>query len=115
MLEFVLLMAPAGGAQQGQSNPFMSFLPFILIIVIMYFLMIRPQQKKQKEKQRMLEALKKGDNVITLGGIHGKVTGFTDNEKTVIVKVDDKVKLNIDRSAITIVNPIGNTGAENGK
>ncbi len=114
MLEFVLLMAPAGGAQ-GQGNPFMSFLPFILIIVIMYFLMIRPQQKKQKEKQRMLEALKKGDNVITLGGIHGKVTGFTDNDKTVIIKVDDKVKLNIDRSAISIVNPIGNTGNDTAK
>lgn len=114
MFEFVLLMAPAGGAEGG-GNPFMSFLPFILIIVIMYFLMIRPQQKKQKDKQRMIDALKKGDNVITLGGVHGKVTGFTDNEKTVIIKVDDKVKLNVDRTAITIVNPIGNTGAENSK
>jgi preprotein translocase subunit YajC len=114
MLKFVLLMAPAGGAQGG-GNPFMSFLPFILIIVIMYFLMIRPQQKKQKDKQRMIDALKKGDNVVTLGGVHGKVTGFTDNEKTVIIKVDDKVKLNVDRTAITVVNPIGNTGTENSK
>ncbi len=114
MTEFVLLMAPAGGAEGG-GNPFMSFLPFILIIVIMYFLMIRPQQKKQKDKQRMINAMKKGDNVVTLGGIHGKVTGFTDNDNTVIVKVDDKVKLNIDRTAVTAVNPIGNTGTETAK
>jgi preprotein translocase subunit YajC len=108
MFEFLLLMAPAAGAKQGGANPLMSFLPFILIIVIMYFLMIRPQQKKQKEKELMLKALKKGDNVITMGGIHGKVSGFTDNDATVIIKVDEKVKLNVDRSAISIVNPVGN-------
>ena len=73
----------------------------------MYFLMIRPQAKKQKEKQRMVEALKKGDNIVTNGGIHGKVMGFTDDNKTVIVKVDDNVKLNIDKSAIGIVLPVG--------
>jgi preprotein translocase subunit YajC len=115
MFEFLLLMAPAGGAQQGGGSPLMSFLPFILIIVIMYFLMIRPQQKKQKEKQLMLDALKKGDNIITMGGIHGKVTGFTDNDTTVIIKVDEKVKLNVDRSAITIVNPVGNNTPEKTK
>ena len=109
MINSILLMAPATQGQGGESNPIMAFLPFLLIIVIMYFLMIRPQSKKQKEKQKMLAALKKGDNVVTMGGIHGKVTGFTDNEKTVIVKVDEKVKLNIDRSAISVVNPVGNT------
>lgn len=108
MLEFILLMAPAN-PEQGGGNPIMSFLPFIAIIVIMYFLMIRPQQKKQKEKQRMLDVLKKGDNVVTTGGIHGKVTGFTDDNNTVIVKVDDNVKLNVDKSAITVVNVIGTT------
>jgi len=106
MLEFILLMAQSGAEGEG-SNPFLSFLPFILIIVIMYFLMIRPQAKKQKEKQRMVEALKKGDNIITNGGIHGKVMGFTDDNKTVIVKVDDNVKLNIDKSAIGVVLPVG--------
>ena len=55
----------------------------------------------------MVEALKKGDNIITNGGIHGKVVGFTDDNKTVIVKVDDNVKLNIDKSAIGIVVPVG--------
>ncbi len=106
MLEFVFLMAsPSGGAEGG--NALLSFLPFILILVIMYLLMIRPQQKKQKEKQKMLEALKKGDNVVTVGGIHGKVVGFADDEKIVIVKVDDNVKLNLDKSSITLVAPVG--------
>jgi len=108
MLNFILLMAPQSQGGEG-GNPIMSFLPFILIIVVMYFLMIRPQQKKQKEHKRMLEELKKGDNVITSGGIHGKVTGFTDENKTVIVKVDDNVKLNVDKSFITTVKPVGGT------
>ena len=108
MLEFILLMAPAN-TEQGGGNPLLSFLPFILIIVIMYFLMIRPQQKKQKEKVAMLEAIKKGDKVVTSGGIHGKVAGFTDDNKTVIITVDDKVKLNVDKSAINVVNAVGST------
>jgi len=89
------------------SSAFLSFLPFILIMVIIYFLMMRPQIKKQKEKQKMLSELKKGDNVITRGGIRGKVVGFTDEDKTVIVKVDDNVKLNFDKSAVEIVLPTG--------
>lgn len=105
MLNILLLMAQQGGEDGG--NPIISFLPFILIIVIMYFLMIRPQQKKQKERQKMVDALKKGDNVVTTGGIHGKVTGFTDDNKTVIIKVDEKVKLNVDRNHITVVTPVG--------
>jgi len=90
-----------------QPSAFMSFLPFILIMVIIYFLMMRPQIKKQKEKQKMLTELKKGDNVITRGGIRGKVMGFTDEDKTVIVKVDDNVKLNFDKSAVEMVLPTG--------
>ena len=107
MLNFILLMAPQGQGGQGGGNPLLSFLPFILIIVIMCFLMIRPQAKKQKERQKMLDALKKGDNVVTTGGIHGKVVGFTDDGKTVIVKVDDNVKLNVERSYINVVMPVG--------
>ncbi len=107
MLELMMLMAPANQGQQGGGNAFMAFLPFLLIIVIMYFLMIRPQAKRQKEKQKMLEALKKGDNVVTMGGIHGKVVGFTEDNKVVIIKVDDNVKLNIERSAITMVKQTG--------
>jgi len=93
--------------EASQPSAFMSFLPFILIMVIIYFLMMRPQIKKQKEKQKMLTELKKGDNVITRGGIRGKVMGFADEDKTVIVKVDDNVKLNLDKGAVEMVLPTG--------
>jgi preprotein translocase subunit YajC len=87
--------------QQG-SGSLMGFLPFILIILIMYFLMIRPQMKRQKERQKMLDALKKGDEVI-VGGIYGKIMGFTDEDKTVLVKVDENTKVKVDRSSISVV------------
>jgi preprotein translocase subunit YajC len=105
MFEFILL-SPSGG---GSGNPILSFLPFILIFVIIYFLMMRPQMKKQKEKQKMLQELKKGDNVVTMGGIHGKVMGFADEDKTIIVKIDDNVKIKLDKSAVNLVNPVGKT------
>jgi preprotein translocase subunit YajC len=101
----LLLMAPQGG--EGGGSSFLGFLPFILIIVIMYFLMIRPQVKKQKERQKMIDAVEKGDKIVTSGGIHGKITGFTDDGKTVILQVDEKVKLNVDRSAIGVVKGKG--------
>lgn len=70
----------------------------------MYFLMIRPQNKKQKETQKMLDALKKGDKVITIGGIHGTVSNVKDD--TVTVKVDDNCRIEFNRSAIaSVVNP----------
>jgi len=75
--------------------------PFILIIVIFYFFLIRPQNKKQKETEKMLKALKKGDKVITIGGIHGVVSSVKEN--TVIVKVDDNCKIEFNRTAISSV------------
>lgn len=78
-----------------------AFLPFFLIMVIIYFLMIRPQAKRQKEKQNMLLALKKGDKVITIGGIHGTVTGIKNKGKLIVLKVDKNLNININRSAIS--------------
>lgn len=78
-----------------------SLLPFLVIIVIFYFFLIRPQKKKQNETQKMLNALKKGDKVITIGGIHGTVSSVKEN--TVIVKVDENCKLEFNRSAIASV------------
>ena len=75
-----------------------TIVPFLLIILIFYFFMIRPQNKKQKETQKMLDALKKGDKIVTIGGIHGVVSSVKD--KTVIVKVDDNCKVEFTRSAI---------------
>ena len=105
LLNFILLMMPQG--EGGGGGGLMSFLPFILIIVVMYFLMIRPQMKRQKERQKMIDAVQKGDKIVTSGGVHGKITGFADDGKTVIIQVDDKVKLNIDKSAITLVKTTG--------
>ena len=73
----------------------------VLMIGIFYFFLIRPQNKKQKETEKMLAALKKGDKVVTIGGIHGVVSST--KEKTVIVKVDDNAKLEFNRSAIASV------------
>lgn len=80
---------------------FSGVVPFILIIVIFYFFLIRPQNKKQKETEKMLKALKKGDKVITIGGIHGVVSSVKEN--TIIVKVDDNCKIEFNRTAISTV------------
>lgn len=91
----------ASGTSSGGMSGIMSFLPFVAIIAIFYFLIIRPQNKKQKETQKMLSALKKGDKIVTIGGIHGTIQ--TVKENTVIVKVDDGIKLEFSRSAISTV------------
>jgi preprotein translocase subunit YajC len=96
----LLMAAPEGGSATGGAA-FLQFVPFIAIIAIFYFLIIRPQNKKQKETQRMLGALKKGDRVVTIGGIHGVIQ--TVREHSVILKVDDNVKLEFNRSAISSV------------
>ena len=97
-----LPLLQAGGAPAG-GQTLMSVVPFILIIAIFYFFIIRPQNKKQKETQKMIDALKKGDKVVTIGGIHGVVSST--KEKTIILKVADNVKLEVNRSAISgVVN-----------
>ena len=96
--------ATAQGANQQvapAAGGFGMLVPLLLIVVIMYFFMIRPQSKKQKETQKMIDALKKGDKVVTIGGIHGTIS--LAKEKTVIVKVDDNTKLEFNRTAIATV------------
>jgi len=87
-------------ANQGGGG-IAAFLPFFLIILIIYFLMIRPQAKRQKEKQNMLLSLKKGDKIITIGGIHGVVAGMKNQGKLIVLKVDKNLNININRSAIS--------------
>ena len=99
MVETLYAMGAPGG--EGGGNPILSFLPFILIIVVMYLLILRPQAKKQKERQKMLDAVKKGDDVITAGGIHGKIVGTKNDDKVLILKIDDNVKISVDRTAIS--------------
>jgi preprotein translocase subunit YajC len=101
-----LLMAAQQGAGAGGVGSLVStFVPFILIIVIFYFLIIRPQNKKQKDTQKMLSALKKGDRIVTIGGIHGVIS--TVRESSVVVKVDDNTKVEFSRSAISSVVELG--------
>ena len=78
-----------------------SLLPFLLIILVFYFLILRPQQKRQKERQKLLDSIKKGDKVIISGGIHGVVEGLED--KTALVKIADNTKVKVDRTTISAI------------
>ena len=89
------MSAPAEG--QG-SNPFVTFLPFILMIVVVWFLLIRPQRKKQKDHQAMLSQLTKGDRVVTNAGILGIIVGIKDN--IVVLKVSEDTKMEFLKSSI---------------
>jgi preprotein translocase subunit YajC len=99
----LLQAAPAGGNTTGSMVS--TLVTFGLVFVIFYFLIIRPQNKKQKETRKMIEAVKKGDKVITAGGVHATV--YTVKEKTVILKVDENTKMEFSKSAIASVEPKG--------
>jgi preprotein translocase subunit YajC len=87
------------GAGQGQgAGGIASFIPIILMFVIFYFLLIRPQQKKSKEHREMIGNLKKGDRIITNGGIHGRITGISENSLT--VEIADKVRVKVNRASV---------------
>ena len=88
----------AGGA--GGGDLFASFIPIILIFVIFYFFLIRPQQKKSKDHQKMVEALRRGDQVLTQGGIYGKVTKVKEGEEDIEVEVAKDVRIRVLRSAV---------------
>lgn len=93
--------APAGG--QGQANPFALWLPIILIFAIMYFLIFRPQAKKQKQQRMMIDALKKGDKIITAGGIYGTIVGVKEKENIIILKIDDNTKIELAKGSVAQV------------
>ena len=90
-----------GGAQGGGVGAFAGFIPLIVIFAIFYFLLIRPQQKQLKAQRGMLDSLKVGDNVVTSGGLHGKIAGLTDTIVTLDIAKDVKVK--VERSSISAV------------
>lgn len=82
-------------------HPLFQFVPFLFVFAIFYFLVFKPQKDKQKEQKKMLDNLKKNDEVVTIGGIHGTIVNI--KEKTVIVRIDDSVKIEIDREAVASV------------
>ncbi len=90
-----------GGADAGSAGGFASFIPLILMFVIFYFLLIRPQQKKAKEHREMIANLKKGDKIITSGGIYGQITAVDDGILT--VEISDKVRVKLGRANVSAV------------
>lgn len=103
-------MGGFGGSGDGQGSGLSAFVPLILMFAIFYFLLIRPQQKKAKQHKAMLGAVRKGDKVITSGGLHGEITGMTDDAVT--MEIAPKVRVKVSRGAIAGVLKKGEPGAE---
>lgn len=97
----LFLAQTASPSPASASGGFGFFIPFIFIFVIMYFVMIRPQMRRQKDQQRLVGSIKTGDKIITSSGIHGLVANVKDT--TVIVKVADNVKIEMEKSAVASV------------
>lgn len=95
LLTFTLMM---GNPEGGEGNQLMNFLPLILIVLVFYLFFIRPQMKKTKDQKKFRESLKKGDKVVSIGGIHGKILEVS--EKTVTLDVGNQVKMTFEKSAI---------------
>jgi preprotein translocase subunit YajC len=99
-LELLIAMAPQGGSGGG-SGLISTIIMFGAIFLIFYFMIIRPQQKRAKERDKMLSNIEKGDKVVTSGGVHGIIAGI--EEKTVLLQISENVKVKVERSAITTI------------
>ena len=103
MIENAILLdaAPAGaGASAGAGAGMMNIIMIVALIAIFYFFMIRPQQKKQKELRKQREAMSKGDNVVTAGGIYGRIREIDENTNSMLIEVDKDVKIRVDRNSV---------------
>ena len=96
--------APAAAAGGGAESTLLSMLPLVLMFVVLYFLMIRPQMKRQKEQRAMIDALQKGDEVVTIGGVLGKIEKISDTYMTLVV---EQGQMQIERAAVARVLPKG--------
>ncbi|HEY4756864.1 MAG TPA: preprotein translocase subunit YajC [Ignavibacteriaceae bacterium] len=97
-MEHLIAMAPQGG---GSANLISTLIMFGAIFLIFYFMIIRPQQKRAKQREKMLSNMQKGDKVVTSGGLHGTIAGL--DEKTVLLQVGDNIKMKFEKSAIASV------------
>ncbi len=104
-MESLLAMAPPPNGGGGGGSLISTIIMFGAIFLIFYFMIIRPQQKRAKEREKMLSNMQKGDKIITSGGLHGTIVHI--DEKTVLVQVSDNVKLKYERSAIATILPSG--------
>lgn len=109
MTVFNIFLQAAGGG--GSMNTFIIFM--VLMGVVMYFFMIRPQQKKQKEQKSFLDDLKKGDKVVTMGGIHGKVVQVNPDSTTLLLEISEGTKIKIDKSVISLDYSLAANNPEN--
>ncbi len=105
---YTLLMTGAGGtttAGQQSGNPLMTFLPIIIMFALLYFLMIMPQQKKQKEMQKMLDSLQVNDKVLTTSGIYGRIVTIKPDKNTVVIEIDETnhVRVEFQRGAVATI------------
>ncbi len=96
----IFAMTGPSGSGQSQGNPIGMFLPLILIFVIMWLLIFRPQARKQKQHQKMLQEVQNGDRILTIGGMYGVVKGFKNEEKVIILEIDKNVKIEFLKSSI---------------
>src|SRR5205085_9631421 len=101
MFSFLLAQTQTAAPASSAGNPLASFVPIILIFVIMYFVLFRPQMRRQKEQARLVSSLKTGDRVVTASGIHGLISNV--KETTVSVKIADNVKIEMEKTAVTNV------------
>ena len=113
MINTAFAMGQSGAAGGGQAGGITAFIPLILMFVIFYFLLIRPQQKKAKEHQQMISNLKKGDRVVTSGGVHGTITSLGDT--TVSLEIAENVKIKINRGNVGATLQGSNAPAESKK
>jgi len=98
LFDIAYAMGTGGAGGEGAAG-FTGFIPLILMFVIFYFLLIRPQQKKTKEHRQMISNLKKGDRIVTSGGIHGRITGM--DEVTLTVEIADRVRVKVARGNVS--------------
>jgi preprotein translocase subunit YajC len=112
MIDVAYAMAlPGGKGGGGDMNTLLGFLPMVLILGVFYFLLIRPQQKKAKEHRDLLENLKRGDAVITQGGLYGKIANISD--QVVTLEIADKVRVRVSRGSIAGLAATSTTDDQN--
>ncbi|NLW18496.1 MAG: preprotein translocase subunit YajC [Candidatus Cloacimonetes bacterium] len=114
-MQYILMMAgPAGEGGQQPGNPLMNFLPILIMFALLYFLMIMPQQKRQKEMQKMLDSLQVNDKVVTSSGILGRVVTIKPDKNTIMVEIDETnhVRVEFQRGAVVeVIRPEGSPKA----
>lgn len=101
MIGTAYAMGQSGAATQAPGGVFAQFIPIVIMFVIIYFLLIRPQQKKMKEHKEMMGNLKKGDKIVTSGGVYGTITSVA--ETTINLEIADKIEIKLDKACVNTV------------